>query len=174
MPPRRPPRPDRLFLVGFMAAGKTSAGKALAKLTGRPFVDTDALVAALARRTVPQIFAAEGEAGFRRREAKALSRAARVPRAVVAVGGGAVTRPANVALMRRSGTVAWLKAGYAASAKRAERDGAAGRPLWAKGRALYAERRPLYAAAAHLAVRSDVGAPEAVARRLAGRLKEGA
>lgn len=165
-------RADRIFLVGFMAAGKTSAGKALARQTGRPFVDTDALVAALARRTVPQIFAAEGEAGFRRREAKALSRAARVPRAVVAVGGGAVTRPANVALMRRSGTVAWLKAGYAASARRAERDGAAGRPLWAKSRALYAERRPLYAAAAHLAVRSDLGAPDAVARRLAGRLKE--
>lgn len=157
-----------------MAAGKTSVGKALARQAGRPFVDIDALVAAMARRTVPQIFAAEGEEGFRRREAKALSRAARVPHAVVAVGGGAVTRPANVRLMRRSGTVAWLKAGFAASARRAERDGAAGRPLWAKGRALYTERRPLYATAAHLAVRSDLGAPDAVARRLAGRLKEGA
>lgn len=161
-----------VFLIGFMAAGKTSVGKALARLTGRPFVDTDALVAALARRTVPQIFTAEGEAGFRRREAAALARAARVARAVVAVGGGAVTRPANTRLMRRAGAVAWLKAGYAASSKRAELDGAAGRPLWSKGRALYAERRPLYAAAADFAVRSDVGAPEAVARRLAKRLGE--
>lgn len=162
---------ESLFLIGFMAAGKTSVGKAFARQTGRPFVDTDALVAALARRSVPQVFAAEGEAGFRRREAKALARAARVPRAVVAVGGGAVTRPANTRLMRRAGTVAWLKVGFAAAAKRAERDGAAGRPLWSDARALYAERRPLYAAAADLAVRSDVGAPEAVARRLARRLE---
>lgn len=153
-----------------MAAGKTAVGKALARLTGRPFVDTDALVAALARRTVPQLFAAEGEAGFRRREAKALSRAARVPRAVVAVGGGAVTRPANVQLMRRAGTVAWLQAGYVSCARRADRDGTAGRPLWAQGRALYAERRRLYAAAADFAVRSDRGAPAEVARRVAARL----
>ena len=153
-----------------MAAGKTTIGKAFARLTGRPFVDTDALVAALARRTVPQIFAAEGEAGFRKREARALARAARVPGAVVAVGGGAVTRAANVRLMRRAGTVAWLKAAYASSKSRAEQDGEAGRPLWAKGQTLFRERRPLYAAAAHMAVRSDVGASPDVARRLVRRL----
>lgn len=168
MPRRGSERP--VFLVGFMAAGKTAVGKALARRTGRPFVDTDALVSALARRSVAQVFAAEGEAGFRRREARALARASRVPRAVVAVGGGAVTRPANARLMRRAGTVAWLKASYAASARRAEGDGAASRPLWARGRALYSERLPLYRKAAHFAVRSDRGVPDAVARRLERRL----
>ncbi|MBI3299621.1 MAG: shikimate kinase [Elusimicrobia bacterium] len=162
----------RVFLVGYMAAGKTSVGKALARLEGRPFVDTDALVMALARRPVARIFAAEGEEGFRRREARALARAARVPRAVVAVGGGAVTRPANRALMRRSGTVVWLQASYAASAKRAAGEGgAAKRPLLSGGRALFSKRRALYAKAAALVVRSDRGTPEAVARRLAARLK---
>lgn len=161
---------DKVFLVGFMAAGKTSAGKALARLTGRPFVDTDALVCALSRRTIPQLFAAEGEAGFRRREAAALARAARVPRAVVAVGGGAVTRPANVRLMRRTGRVAWLQTAFAAARARAEADGVSGRPLWANGRALFSERRTLYRRAADVAVRSDRGTPEAVARRLLARL----
>ena len=161
----------RVFLVGFMAAGKSSVGKALAKLGHRPFVDTDALVAALARRPVARIIAAEGEEAFRRKEARALARAARVPGAVVAVGGGAVVKPANRALMRKSGTVVWLKASYAASLKRAASDGGpVKRPLLAGGRALFSTRRALYAKAAHFAVRSDRGGPEAVARRVAGRL----
>lgn len=163
---------DKVFLVGFMAAGKSAVGRALARLTGRPFVDTDLLVSALARRSVARVFAAEGEAGFRRREAAALVRASRVRGAVVAVGGGAVTRAENVRLMRRAGTVVWLQAGWKALSLRAGRDAGAARPLWAKGRALLAERRPLYAKAAHLRLRSD-RAPALVAARLARRLKEG-
>ncbi len=166
---RRPPRPS-VFLVGFMAAGKSSVGRALARLSGRPFIDTDVLVSALARRTIPQLFAAEGEAGFRRREARALSRAARVPGAVVAVGGGAVTRPANVALMRGRGKVVWLVAPLKTLARRAEADGAAARPLWGKAGALLAERRPLYRGVAHFAVLSGRGTPEAVAGRVLARL----
>lgn len=161
-------RKPSVFLVGFMAAGKSTVGRALARRAGRPFVDTDALVAALARRSIPRVFAAEGEAGFRRREALAIARAARVPGAVVAVGGGAVTRPANVRLMRRRGVVVWLSAAWVALSRR---DGAAGRPLWSRARTLFKERRPLYRAAAHLVVRSDRGAAEAVAARAAARLR---
>lgn len=162
---------DRIFLVGFMAAGKSCVGRALARLSGRPFVDTDRLVSALARRSVAQVFAAEGEAGFRRREAAALARAARVRGAVVSVGGGAVTRAENVRLMRRAGTVVWLQAGWKTLARRVGPGGAQARPLWTRGRALLAERRPLYARAAHLRVRSDSG-PARVAERIARRLEE--
>lgn len=152
-----------------MAAGKSTVGRALARLAGRPFVDTDALVAALARRTIPQLFAAEGEAGFRRREARALGRAARVPGAVVAVGGGAVTRSPNVALMRRRGKVVWLQAPMKVLARRVGEGSS--RPLWADAPALLRRRRPLYARAAHLSVRSGRGAPEAVAARVLARLR---
>ncbi|MDE2291906.1 MAG: shikimate kinase, partial [Elusimicrobia bacterium] len=59
MPPRAP---ANIFLVGYMSAGKSSVGRALARRAGRPFVDTDALVAALARRSIPRVFEEEGEA----------------------------------------------------------------------------------------------------------------
>lgn len=62
--------PGRVVLVGFMAAGKTSAGRALARRTGYRFVDLDEEVERRAGRTVPQIFREEGEAGFRRLEAE--------------------------------------------------------------------------------------------------------
>lgn len=161
----------RVFLVGYMAAGKSCVGRALARLESRPFVDTDALVSALARRSIGRIIAAEGEEGFRRKEARALARAARVPGAVVAVGGGAVLKPENRALMRKHGTVVWLQASYATAKKRAAADGgAAKRPLLAGGRALFTKRRAFYAKAAHFSVRSDVGTVSAVARRVSGRL----
>lgn len=62
--------PGRVVLVGFMAAGKTSAGRALARRTGYRFVDLDEEVERRAGRTVPEIFREEGEAGFRRLEAE--------------------------------------------------------------------------------------------------------
>ncbi len=110
-----------------MGAGKSTVGQLLAARTGRPFLDTDESVEATAGRTVREVFEAEGEAAFREREADALARAADVPGAVVAVGGGAVVSGANRRLMREAGEVVWLTGSPAVLAARLSGDSS--RPL---------------------------------------------
>ena len=80
-----------LLVSGFMGSGKSTVGRRAAELCSRPFVDLDALIEAEAGRTVAEIFASEGEAGFRRREAEHLTKLLETPgERVVAVGGGAL------------------------------------------------------------------------------------
>src|SRR5262245_10307958 len=104
--PRRA-RPN-VFLVGFMASGKSTVGRRLARLLDRRFVDTDAEIERAAGRSIRSIFARQGEKAFRRMEERAVTSASRLKDAVVAVGGGAVLHPASVARMRRSGRVIYL------------------------------------------------------------------
>ncbi len=85
-----------LLLTGIMGSGKSTVGPLVAALAGTPFVDLDEAVAARAGLTIPEIFAAEGEAGFRRREAEALAGLlAASGRRVVALGGGTLLDPAR-------------------------------------------------------------------------------
>lgn len=141
----------RILLIGMPAAGKTTVGAALAQALSLPFFDCDAEVEREAGRTVAQLFAAEGEAGFRLRERRALERLCRTEeRCVIATGGGAVLTEENRALLRRSGTVYWLdRAPESLLAAKF----AAGRPLLTGGAeallALYDRRRPLYERCAH-------------------------
>jgi shikimate kinase len=160
-----------LVLVGLMGAGKTTVGERCAADLGRPFVDTDALVEAAAAQRVHEIFASEGEAGFRARERVALADAcASVEPLVIACGGGAVLDAKNRAAMRGTGVVVWLRASPAELAARVG-DGA-GRPLLAGRspidtlRRLAELRAPAYEAAAHVVVDTDGLAVEAVARRV--------
>lgn len=150
-----------IALVGPMGAGKNAAGRALAGRLSRPFLDTDELVERAAGRPIPEIWRAEGEAGFRAREAAALREAAAVPRAVIACGGGVVLDPAGVEALRVAGTVVHLEVPPGVAAARVG-DGT-GRPLL-QGRdapaalaAIIGEREPLYRAAAHRVV--DAGRP---------------
>ena len=80
-----------VLLVGFMGSGKSTVGRALADRLGTAFIDLDERMALDAGRSIPQIFAEEGETGFRDRESAALSALAAEPPAVVACGGGIVT-----------------------------------------------------------------------------------
>src|SRR5690242_10072805 len=91
-----------IALIGLSGSGKSSAGRRLADRLGWPLLDTDALIALAAGRTVARIFAEEGEARFRDRETSALEQALAGYPAVVATGGGIVLRDANRALLRRS------------------------------------------------------------------------
>ncbi len=103
--------PTHLWLVGMMGAGKTTVGRTLALRLSVPFVDTDEMVVRSAGSPVPELWAAQGEEGFRRRETAAITEAAqRTDPTVIAVGGGAVTAVDNISLMRRHGTVVWLTA----------------------------------------------------------------
>jgi shikimate kinase/3-dehydroquinate synthase len=156
-----------LVLVGLMGAGKTTIGRRCAELLGRPLVDTDDLVAKASGLSVPEIFAREGEPGFRAREREAVAVACGGPPAVIACGGGAVLDPVSRARLRADGVVVWLDAPAEVLAARIG-DGSA-RPLLAGGAppaevlaCLARERRGAYEAAAHLRVDAATD-PDAVA-----------
>jgi len=97
-----------VFLVGFMGAGKTSVGKALAEILGWKFEDLDDRIVAQERRSIAQIFSQSGEAGFRLTERKALESVLKdltSTALVVALGGGAFVSPENVGLLGKPGLV---------------------------------------------------------------------
>jgi len=119
-------RPN-VVLIGFMATGKTSVGQIVAARLGRPFVDTDALIEAEAGRSVPRIFAEDGEAAFRRLEAEAVVRAAAAGGRVIATGGGVVLSRENMDRLRRHGLIIALWADPKAILARVGRGG--DRPL---------------------------------------------
>ena len=98
----------RVFLVGFMGAGKTSTGKALARRVGALFWDLDDRIEAATGMTVPEIFARHGEALFREEESRQLALAAGPNRLVVATGGGTFARDANREMIGRLGLSVFL------------------------------------------------------------------
>ena len=143
-----------LFLIGFMATGKTTVGQLVAGRRGWAFVDLDQAIVAAAGMPVAEIFATEGEDGFRRREAEAVRAACTRGRTVIATGGGAACREENLQVMLAGGTVVALSATPAEVLRRI--GGAAGRPLLdgktdplGTAAALLAAREPFYARAHH-------------------------
>ena len=95
----------RIYLLGFMGAGKSTRGPVVAERGGLGFLDLDEEIAGAAGRDIPQIFADEGEAGFRRRESEALRKAAARGDLVVATGGGIVEYEGNHDLLRQAHAV---------------------------------------------------------------------
>ena len=156
-----------LFLVGFMASGKSTVGRLVAERLGWEFRDLDELIAAAAGKTIPEIFAAEGEAGFRLRESEAVRASAEIRRTVVATGGGAACREENLAAMLAAGVVVTLEVSPDEVLRRA--GPRASRPVLANAadpRATVIElqraREPFYARA-HARVQTDGRVPEQVA-----------
>ena len=162
--------PRHLALVGLMGAGKTTVGARCAEGLGRPFVDTDDVVEATLGLSVPEIFAALGEPGFREHERRAVADvcASPVP-LVIACGGGAVLDPENRARLRDTSLVVWLRAGPAALAERVA-DEVANRPLLRERGAsatlarLDVLRAPAYEAAAHVIVDTEGRSVDQVAQ----------
>ncbi len=149
-----------IYLIGFMGAGKTSVGRRLAQRLGYAFVDLDQALVSREGRSIAEIFASDGESRFRVLESQVLAEHAEFSRTVVATGGGIVIREANRELMKRSGTVVYLKASWPAIEQRLARGD--GRPLadqqdgFAKARALWESRQGWYEEA-DLTVASDSG-----------------
>ena len=164
-----------LILVGPMGAGKTAIGRRLAERLGLRFVDLDAVVEARAGARVSEIFAREGEAGFRARERDALGNALEGAAAVVASGGGAVLSPENRQAMRSRGFVVHLSADVDTQLQRLARDRT--RPLLEVEdrasvlRKLAEERGPLYAEVADLVFATDGMATPDAADAIAGLLQ---
>lgn len=166
-------------LIGLMGAGKSKVGRNAAAEVDRPFVDTDRLVERDAGMTVADVFATEGEAGFRRRERAAVEAATATAGVVVSAGGGAVLDGRNVDRMRAAGHVVWLYAEPETLALRLRRSVQRGdRPLLADAdpvqvlRTLLEDRRAAYTAAATVILRTDGLAVEQSTRLLADWLRE--
>jgi len=146
-----------LVLVGLMGAGKTTVGRRCAELLDRAFLDTDELIVAAAGLPFDELWAVEGEQGFRARERVAVADAVASPvPLVISCGGGAVLDPDNRRALRAAGIVVWLRATSEALARRLTGDDT--RPLLAGGdrtatpERLATVRAPAYEAAAHASV----------------------
>ena len=134
-----------ISIVGMPSSGKTTIGKALAEKLGKTFVDLDEEIVRRAGKSIPDIFAQEGEAAFRRLETEAAAEAAKHTGQVISCGGGIVKTPGNARLLRQNGPVLWICRPLEALTV------GGGRPLSSSREALEkmeAERLPLYRAAA--------------------------
>ena len=141
-----------ILLIGMMGCGKSTLGQMLAKRLGRTFIDLDGEIERREGRSIPDIFAVEGDAGFRRYETAALLDALCADNAVIATGGGIVTREENIAAMREKGLVVWLcrpLEEIIADVRQDTRPNLAGNKE-ERMRTLYAQREALYQKAAHM------------------------
>lgn len=155
-----------LILIGMPGCGKTTVGGLLARELGRELVDADARIVELAGKTIPEIFAQDGEETFRLWETKALEDLGKQSGLVIATGGGCVTRQRNYPLLHQNGILLWL-----------ERDlsllPTEGRPL-SQTTALsemYALRRPLYESFADIRV-ENMGRPEDTVNAIFAAMEE--
>lgn len=163
-------RTPGLYLVGFMASGKTTVGAALAAELGWPFTDIDSKIEAREGRAIAQIFAERGEAAFRELEAAALrEQVDRIERGlpcVVSLGGGGSVQPKNWELIANNGITVWLDCPIERVHQRLGSD--ITRPL-AQNRAglaqLFEQRRPFYARADYR-IEIDCDDADAITRRI--------
>ncbi|MBI3973255.1 MAG: shikimate kinase [Chloroflexi bacterium] len=141
-----------VVLVGLSGTGKSTAGRLLAARLGRTFLDTDDLIVERAGRSIPEIFARDGEPAFRALEREAVRLAVDGPPAVIATGGGAPVNEANRRALWDGSFVVWLHASVDTLVGRLGQSGH-GRPLLAAAgpaarlSELLAQREPIYATA---------------------------
>jgi shikimate kinase len=163
-----------IFLVGMMGAGKTTVGRLLANFLEKKFYDSDREIQKRTGVSIPLIFEIEGEAGFRKRETEMLSELVKTGNIVLATGGGAVLSEENREMLRRSGTVIYLRATIDDLWRRTRHD--KNRPLLqtqdprTKLTELYAQRDPLYRETAHIIVESGKRSARHLAQLLAQQL----
>ncbi len=152
-------KPNRIFLVGPMGAGKTTIGKHLAQSLGMDFNDSDQEIQRRTGVDIPTIFEYEGEEGFRQREAQAIEQMSQIDNQVLATGGGAVVRAENRQHLSARGIVVYLSCSPKQQYDRTYRD--RNRPLLqdedplAKLQELMAEREPLYRETADYTVSTE-------------------
>lgn len=160
-----------LVLIGMPGSGKSTVGKILSKMLCMPLVDTDALVEQTAGKTIPELFAQEGERAFRNRETAAARQAAKLDNTVIATGGGIILRPENMEALAATGLIFFR-----------DRDlediigeDHMGRPLVGKDpdklRILYTQRIDLYRKYAQYTI-SDTKTAEEAAARIAALYRE--
>lgn len=130
---------QNIVIIGMPGSGKTAVSTMLAEKLGRKILDTDTMVAEKAGVTIPEIFAAQGEAGFRRLETEATAEVGKLSGNIISTGGGVVTVADNYELLHQNGVIVWIER----DTNKLARDG---RPISLSTdlNELYAARLPLY------------------------------
>ncbi|HCY87779.1 MAG TPA: shikimate kinase AroL [Desulfobacteraceae bacterium] len=163
-----------IFLIGYRCTGKTTTGKYLAKLLGRPFMDTDRLLESSAGTTITRMVDARGWDYFRREETRTLLTLDLSSGPVVATGGGIILAQENRRFIRRNGIAVWLTADAATIMDRLASDTATAdsRPVFTDA-SLEQEtkntlntREPLYRELASLTINTADHTPEAAAETI--------
>jgi len=160
----------------MMGAGKSSIGRCLERRTGLARLDTDEMLATQFGISIAQIFATHGEERFRDAETEFLRTLVPDRPSIIVTGGGIISRPENVDLLKRLGPIVWLTADEATLFERASRRNE--RPLLQKEnpRAVFSElfekREPLYAAAANLRIDTSTRTHDEVAETILSELEE--
>ncbi|MBO5129648.1 MAG: shikimate kinase [Oscillospiraceae bacterium] len=141
---------ENIILIGMPGCGKSTIGKLLAEKTGKKFVDADAYLVEKAGRSIPEIFATDGEEGFRALETETLQELGQQSGLVIATGGGCVTQQRNYPLLHQNGTIFWLK-------RDLDKLPTDGRPLSQTNKLtdMYRIRKPLYEAFADQTIDND-------------------
>jgi shikimate kinase len=149
-----------------MGSGKTTVGRVLADALGCLFLDLDDLIVKKAGKTIPEIFAQDGEPAFRQLEARLLRQTVEKyaeSTVVLALGGGAVTTPASATLLHEKTVCIYLRATLETLQQRLSGE-TAGRPLADDAMAgRLAAREPLYEETAHVIIDTDGLSPDEVA-----------
>ena len=140
---------------------KSTIGALLARKLERPMVDADAEIEALAGKTIPEIFAEDGEAVFRNWETQVLGVLGQQSGLIIATGGGCVTQERNYPLLHQNGTILWLT-------RRLDKLPTDGRPLSQSGKLaeMFEKRSPLYARFADAVISNDASAEQTLAQLL--------
>jgi shikimate kinase len=158
-----------VYLIGMMGTGKTTVGRLLAKQLEYGFVDTDDVIVQAAGRSINQLFAQEGEIGFRQLESDILAQVCAYTKLTIATGGGIVLRTENWSYLHH-GLIVWLDAPVELLYTRLLEDTT--RPLLqdidpqAKLRSLLEQRQPLYSQADLRITVSEGETPEAIAHKV--------
>ena len=164
-----------IFLVGYMGAGKSSVGAAVADRLGLRFIDLDGEISRRLGAPIPEIFARRGEATFRAAESDELARCAELDDVVVATGGGAFCSDANREVIHRLGGVSvFLDLPWAALRQRLTHDHS-DRPMYDdtnQARQLFEERLPHYRCALVQVSLAGDEDPDEVAERVVETLRE--
>jgi shikimate kinase len=165
---RHAPR-TTLFLIGYRGSGKTTVAELLAKRLGWQWLDADPLLEARAGRSIREIFADEGEAGFRDKESLLLDELCALRQHVIATGGGVILRPGNRGKLKAAGFVVWLTTEPRILWERINRDATTGqrRPNLTVGglaeiEELLRQREPFYRECANLVVDTTGRTPEQI------------
>lgn len=168
-------KPNRIFLIGPMGAGKTTIGKQLAQSLGMTFNDSDQEIQRRTGVDIPTIFEYEGEEGFRQREQQVIDDLTQVDNQVLATGGGAVIRPQNRQHLSARGIVFYLACSAQQQFERTYRD--RNRPLLQtedpleRLKALMEIREPLYLESADYTVSTEGRSASSVANEILGILR---
>lgn len=151
---------ENIVLIGMPGCGKSTVGSILASMTGRELLETDRMIEQTAGKTIPEIFAADGEDVFREIESSVIRSAGKQSGKIIVTGGGAVTKERNYAPLKQNGRLYEIERDISLLATE-------GRPL-SHGRdlsAMYAQRRPMYERFRDTAV-TNSGLPEDTAEKI--------